>query len=244
MPIPPRESPMVDKAPCGLPAVGRLGLGAMLRIGLLAVLLCAAAAGGLLGRRIYLDRTPPAGAAAFFVGGQKLMAPRAMIRDPALRDGGAVERLDLALKWPGFDGAVNAPRTDAAAGLIFVSVEDAQTRAAQPGDIDPSERPGELYARFLALEAWSNPGGLVMRRFRAGTPYEGEELYVSTPDERQFAARCPAQGASPVGEEQCLWQTRVSGLELQVRFPPRLLGEWPGLVRGVGALVPRLKAGA
>lgn len=213
----------------------------MVRMTILTVFLVIAAAAGMLARRVYLDRTPPGGEVRFLIGGQKVHVPRAMVREPDLREGGAVNRLDLALLWPELRGAAGASRSEMERGLVFIGIEDAESRAAAPGDIDPAERPVELYARFLAQEAWSNPGGLVMRRFRAGTPYEGEELYLSTPDERVFAARCPIQKAGNA-EEPCLWQTRVAGLELQVRFAPRLLINWSALAREVRALLPRLKS--
>ncbi|HRJ69073.1 MAG TPA: hypothetical protein PK812_05635 [Beijerinckiaceae bacterium] len=214
----------------------------MLRIAVLAVLLVIAAAAGLLARRIYVERTPPAGAAEFFIGSQKVLVPRAMVRDPDLRNGGALNRIDLALLWPDLRGAAAATKAEIDRGMVFIGLEDAAPRAATPGDIDPTDRPGELYARFLAQEAWSNPGGLVMRRFRAGTPYEGEELFVSSPDERVFSARCPIRKLGNTTEDLCLWQTRITGMELQVRFSPRLLVEWQALSGGVRALVTRLKA--
>lgn len=213
----------------------------MLRMAVLAVFLVVAAAAGLLARRIYLDRTPPSGQSDFFIGGQKLVLPRAMVRDVDLRGGGALNRIDIALLWPELRGAAAATKAETERGLVFIGIEDAAPRAATPGDIDPTDRPVELYARFLAHEAWSNPGGLVMRRFRTGTPYEGEELYLSTPDERVFSARCPTV-RSGGSDGMCLWQTRIAGLELQIRFSPRLLVEWQTLATGIRGLVPRLKA--
>lgn len=213
----------------------------MLRIALLALFVFAAAAGGLFARRIYLERTPPTGSSEFYVGGQKLLVEKAMVRDPDLRQGGAFNRLDLVLNWSDFRGGAGGSQIQNRDALVFVALEDATTRASKPGDIDPAERPVDLYARFLAKDAWSNPGGLVMRRFRPGTPYEGEELYLSTPDERIFAARCPQANTQPGPGDQCLWQTRIGGLDLQVRFSPTLLVSWERLAGGIRQAIPRLE---
>ena len=114
-------------------------------------------------------------------------------------------------------------------------------RQRSASEIDPVEQPVLLYSRFLERDAWQNPGGLIMRRFRAGTPYEGEELYLSAPDERNFAARCPRQLRSDgLPEDLCLWQTRANGLEIQVRFLPRYLVQWQDLAAQVRSMVQRV----
>lgn len=216
----------------------------MSRAVLVLLLLGVLVAAGFVGTRLYLDRAAPTGTTTVFVGGQKLAIDRAMIRDPGLRAGGAVNRLDLALVWPSFTGIAARREADKTQDLVFIGLEDAAARNQTAGDIDPAERPAELYARFLAREAWTNPGGLVMRRFRAGTPYEGEELYVSTPDDRQFSARCPTAGsAGALADEPCLWQVRINGLDVQVRFSTRLLSRWNELAGGVRRLAARLRTG-
>lgn len=215
----------------------------MLRVFTLAVLVLMVALGALFARRVYVDRRPPEGVATFQLGGRQVTVERAMVRDPDMRDGGAVNRLDLALSWPDFRAAPAPTPAGPDGDRVFIALEDAASRTRLPDDIDPADRPVALYSRFLERDAWSNPGGLVMRRFRAGTPYDGEELYISTPDERVFAARCPVPG--PVGagpDELCLWQTRINGLEVQARFPARLLTSWLHLAQGVRNAVTRLPA--
>ena len=212
----------------------------MLRIVVLGFLLCLVALGGLFARRIYVERQPITGTARFLVGGHKLQIDRAMVRNPELRDGGATNRLDLVLQWPAMQGAAQHMGTTDRNMLVFVGLEDATARARSPDDIDPSVRPVELYARFLDMEADEGPGGLVQRRFRKASPYDGELLYLSTPDERIFSARCP-QETAPSGD-LCLWQLRLQGVDLLVRFPPAMLAQWQHLNGTVRALVPRFRA--
>jgi hypothetical protein len=210
---------------------------------LFALLIVFAAVTGLVARRIYVDQTPARGFASFYVGGRAVTVDRAMIRNPDLRDGGAVNRLDLALSWPDFRAAGGS----AALGkdVVFIAIEDAAPAMKSKDDIDPSLRPIELYAKFLEPDAHEAPAGLIMRRFRKGTPYEGEELYVSTPDESVFSARCPTSVAvGAASTENCLWQTRTNGLDVHTRFQPRALENWQGLVAGVQAVIPRLAAPA
>lgn len=211
----------------------------MLRIVLLGFLIGVAALGGLFARRLHADRQPITGTAQFYVGGHKLAIDKAMIRSADLREGGAVNRLDLVLIWPTLaGGAANMGPADAP-NLIFVALEDATARARSPDDIDPAGRPVELYARFLEIDAATGPGGLVQRPFRKASPYEGEQLFVSSPDERLFSARCPQDLAS---QDHCLWQTRLDNLDLIVRFRPQHLAEWRHLSGAIRLLMPKLRA--
>jgi hypothetical protein len=137
-------------------------------------------------------------------------------------------RLDLAISWPDFgpakrlvlsaDGRIE-PATGETTLLVTLRGTDAT--------IAPAERVIDVYSRFLEGDIWSNPGGLVMRRFRTGTPYEGEDLFYSMPDGRDFAARCPSSlrnGA--LGNERCLWISRQDGFDIETSFDAALLTQW------------------
>lgn len=196
-------------------------------------------AGGLAGAGLLLltDRPPAPDSLAVPLAGKTLTVPRALLREgPDTPD--ALGRITLALTFPDF---APLPPPDAAGrqpGAITVTIGP-----AEPG-LAPEDRPRQLYAKFLAGEVWSNPGGLVMRRFRPGTPYEDEELYLALPDERRFAARCPRNDLPDAGvEEACLWQMRLGDIDVTTRFAPRHLVEWPRLREGVLALMERLGAG-
>jgi hypothetical protein len=164
------------------------------------------------------------------IGALRLAVPAAFVRGGA-RAGG--ERIDAVLRHPTFEAAASAPRGARPAGadvsgLVFLSIVKAD------GGIDPAERAQDLYGRFLEADAWQNPGGLLLRRFQAGSPYEDEELYLSPPDGRAFTARCrkPGKGTDLIGEA-CLWRHRIEGADIQVRFAPDLLPEWEALAAGV-----------
>jgi hypothetical protein len=89
-----------------------------------------------------------------------------------------------------------------------------------------------LYARFVAAEARSAPGGLIRRRFRDGTPFEGEDLVVAAPDGRAFWARCATSGSRNEGAS-CLTEMRFGDTDVQGRFSPALLPRWELLASGV-----------
>jgi hypothetical protein len=123
--------------------------------------------------------------------------------------------------------------------------EDIVVLRLEPEDatIDPTERMAKLYASFLINESWSHPGGLVMRRFEKGSPYENEDLYIAPPEGRRFAARCQAPPRKPDGlPSTCLWNFRMNGLDVQMRFAPELLSSWELLVdRGHGLVASILR---
>jgi hypothetical protein len=109
----------------------------------------------------------------FTIGTTALDVPSAWLRPGMSRTGGAVERLDLVIPWPDelSDGEADAKRgTAAIEKVVLVALTGADASLA------PAQRPARLYSLFLTAEVWPNPGGLVLRRFRQGTPYEDEEL--------------------------------------------------------------------
>lgn len=213
----------------------------MLRLLLYGLMIGLVAIGGMFARRIYVETARPGGSATFLVGGLTLTVERAMLRNGDLSGGGAVNRLDLVLKWPEMTGAAGDFGRLEPRAVLFVTLEDATALMQSRDDIDPAVRPVELYARFLEASPEPGPSGLLRRPFREATPYAGEALYLSVPDERQFAARCPEPGAQgPLAGDLCLWQTRIGSLELHSRFSRELLPDWQilaGSVRRLATLV-------
>lgn len=94
-----------------------------------------------------------------------------------------------------------------------------------------------VYARFLTPTVWSNPGGLVVRGFRKGSPYEGDELYVSVPDGRGFAARCPLENGRSDLDEPCRVTFRHRGMDVNIRFPRAIIADWEVMLGGVRHLI-------
>jgi hypothetical protein len=168
----------------------------------------------------------------------RLSVPLDFFRGGAPPRAGTSERIDLLALFPAMSPAGVPPATTTALTaqdprrLVFIAI------LRGDGVLDPSERPQELYGRFLEPDTWQNPGGLLLRRFEAGSPYEDEELFIAPPDGRVFAARCrkPGKGTESIGEA-CLWRFRQAGADVQVRFSVDLLPQWEAMALGVGRLL-------
>lgn len=142
----------------------------------------------------------------------------------------------LRLDWPSLGPAQVGPSQDGSSQI--------QNRPRLLVTLTPQDKVNEpqtqlsVYARFLTPTVWSNPGGLVVRGFRKGSPYEGDELYVSVPDGRGFAARCPLDaGKSDPGradlDEPCRVTFRHRGMDVNIRFPRSIIADWELMLGGV-----------
>jgi len=101
--------------------------------------------------------------------------------------------------------------------------------------IAPSERVKMLYARFLSSEAAPAAGGLIRRQFKSGTPYEGETLFLSPPEGRAFAARCPT-GHNVDSGLVCFAEIRHGGYDIQIQLAQRDLASWEKITASVKQL--------
>jgi hypothetical protein len=143
----------------------------------------------------------------------------------------ALEELDLVFAMP--DLAPAGANANAGAWalekLVFLTLRRVDEK------IEPREKPARLYARFLSPAVEAHPAGLILRRFEPGSPYDGEQLYMTAPEGRAFWARCAsATGQLPA---TCLSEARIGGLDLRLRFDPGSLGDWERLTAGVMRLV-------
>jgi hypothetical protein len=187
--------------------------------------------------------TQPRAIVAASVDGARFSYPFAFARDGATRMGGAQERLAFVTRFPDF-----APLSPASANSkhrpepapdpteVFIIV------ASKDDAIDPAERPSKLYARYLESDVFAAPGGLMLRRFEAGSPYELEQLYLAPPDGALFFARCPKREAGFMGAAPCLWALRRGALDVEVRFSPSLLENWSRIVEGTQGFLRRIEA--
>ncbi|MBG0810169.1 hypothetical protein IY145_12350 [Methylosinus sp. H3A] len=207
-----------------------------MRLFLLALVLALLAAGAnrLLRKT---DEAEPAIVAASLGDARFAYAP-AFARDESTRYGGALDRLSFLAVLPDFAPPPRPsadPRRRASEELdpmrVFV------TLAPRDEALDPAERPSRLYARFLESEVWAGPGGLVMRRFEPGSPYELEQLYLAPPDGTEFFARCPRRDAGFLGSAPCIWALRWKTLDVEARFSAALLRDWEELARGLRAFL-------
>ncbi|MFH6783241.1 MULTISPECIES: hypothetical protein [Methylobacterium] len=130
-------------------------------------------------------------------------------------------RIDLAIPWTELTGTVLP-------GLMRVTA----TRAPET---EAPLTPVRRYARFLTAEAQPLPEGLMRRRFRAGTPFEGEDLYLAEGEGRRFAARC-ATGRIPEPDAACQSEVRIGTLSLRLRFSAERLPAWNAGLAGLERL--------
>jgi hypothetical protein len=175
--------------------------------------------------------------------------PPAAIRAAVQRHPGPHERIDLAFLWPSLTppqldgkGADQAAETggDAAAPAdanqrLFVTI------AALGSVLRPAERLRTIYPRYIETQAAAGPDGLAIVPFRAGTPYEGEDLvYVGTNPE-QFFTRCTRQVGAVRGT--CLYERVLDTAEITLRFPRDWLDDWRGVAAGGDRLLAQLHPG-
>ncbi len=193
------------------------------RAGLIA---CAMMAAGMLtgGSIWFMTRSSPAvpPVTAATLGATHFAVPTALLRPGSVP--GRNGRIDLALAWPDL-GPVDVARAakDAPGRLgdtVLVTVLPAEGPA-------PHTRLASLYSRFLESTVKPGPAGLMVRRFRAGSPYEGEDVLFSPPDGVAFTARCEARPKpGDVLQPVCIAEFRKGAHDVQVRFEPRLADGW------------------
>ncbi|MGE3245131.1 MAG: hypothetical protein AB7J19_02275, partial [Beijerinckiaceae bacterium] len=165
-----------------------------------------------------------------YVGDVRLVVPAAYFRFEYAKVGGRMQEIDLAADAQTFRPArlqrnFNPTGPDPLSNTIFLTIQQPE------GRFDPAERTTRLFTRFLQPDTWSHPGGLVMRRFQNGSPYENEDLYMAPPEGRRFAARCPRprQPPSPL-PATCIAEVRMDGVEVRMRFSADLLADWDRLL--------------
>lgn len=159
-------------------------------------------------------------AAQVIVGGFRLQVPIDLIRFDHQRSG-TLERLDLAIPWQ---------ESDSGPALIFLSITPKDEALAPP------MRVSSVYKKFLKGEIESGPSNLAVRRFTAGSGYDGEALVYDPLNPGGYFVRCAAQA---VGQPaSCLREIRVQNkIDVVYRFPQTLLPDWTLLERNMLALL-------
>jgi hypothetical protein len=175
------------------------------------------------------------------IAGVTFNIPPAAIRVPVQRRTGAHERIDLAFMWPSLappdPTARPQPPAPGATSLPVATYERiVMTIAGAGDDLDPADRVVNIYPRYAEAEATLGPGGLAVLAFRAGTPYQGEDLIYDAAAPG-FLVRCTRNGAGAT-PGTCLYERRIEGADIVVRFPRDWLGDW----RAVAARITRLIA--
>ena len=166
-----------------------------------------------------------------------------LIRFPAARHDGPIDRLDLLFAWPDLSAADETrAATLRASGeidpLIFVTVSE------QTGALDSTGRLDMVYSRVFSDNAWAGPAGLVGVALSAEAGYEGEELFFEPEGESPFVARCLASADAEIART-CMREINVgSDLAVLYRFDKSLLPEWRALEAAIRARIEGLVAAA
>jgi hypothetical protein len=183
------------------------------------------------------------------VAGVLFDVPPAAIREKVQRHPGQQDRIDLVFEWPSLtppqgddsdrqpldpdNAAAEAAAT--AAKRLFVTI------TALGAVLPPLERLRTIYPRYVETQAAAGADGLAILPFRAGTPYEGEDLvYFGTAPE-QFFARCTRPGRSVPGT--CMQERAIGADVVTIRFPRDWLGDWRTVGAGFDRLIAQLHPG-
>ena len=178
------------------------------------------------------------------VAGELFDVPPAAIRAAVQRHPGQQERIDLVFEWPSLtppqpdnkpDGKPIDPENAAAAradARLFVTI------AGLGPVLPPLERLRTIYPRYIEPQAAAGPDGLAILPFRAGTPYENEDLVYLGSNPEQFFARCTRPGRAVPGT--CIAERALDAAEITFRFPRDWLDDWRNVASGFDRLVVQL----
>jgi hypothetical protein len=189
------------------------------------------------------------------VAGVLFEVPPAAIRAAVQRYAGPHQRIDLAFLWPSLKppqpdgktdraalGALNehgsgAPSPKAAAadagGRLFVTITPLGSLPP------PAERLRSIYPRYAEAKASAGADGLAILPFRAGSPYDGEDLIYFAKDPARFYARCTRQ--SGLMRSTCIQERLIGAADMTLRFPRDWLEKgWGDVAAGFDRLAAAL----
>lgn len=188
---------------------------------------------------------PDAPAVPVTVAGVLFNVPPAAIRAAVQRHPGAHERIDLGFLWPSLaplsaEGVAAVPVSGEKAALSATVSEDRLfvTIAELGAVLTPAERLRSIYPRYFETEATAGPDGLAVVSFRAGTPYEGEDLIYFAEKPETFFARCTRALRSVPGT--CVQERLLDAADITVRFPRQWLQDWRSVAGGFDRLLGQL----
>ena len=188
------------------------------------------------------------------VAGVLFEVPPAAIRVAVQRHPGPHQRIDLAFAWPslkparpsergadetlaaieGESGAADAQMDTAQShGRLFVTID------ALGSLLPPGKRLREIYPRYAEPKAVAGADGLAILPFRAGTPYEGEDLVYRPDRPDRFFALCTRQTGLVPGT--CISERAIETADISLRFPRRWVEkDWHVVAAGLDRLVAQL----
>jgi hypothetical protein len=182
------------------------------------------------------------------VAGVLFDVPPASIREAVQQHPGQHDRVDLAFDWP----ALTPPQPDSKpAEKLPLNAENAAaaataaeakrlfvTIAGLGAVLPPLERLRTIYPRYIESRATAGPDGLAILPFRAGTPYEGEDLVYLGGNPEQFFARCTRPARAVPGT--CIQERVLGATQVSLRFPRDWLSDWRNVAAGLDRLVAQL----
>lgn len=185
------------------------------------------------------------------VAGVLFDVPPAAIRAAVQRHPGPHERIDLDFMWPSLappqadgksaDKSADKPVKVESDGTVVPANSNDRlfvTIAGLGAVLPPAERLSSIYARYVEAQAVAGPDGLAILPFRAGTPYEGEDLVYLGADPEKFFARCSRPARSVPGT--CIHERVIDAAGITLRFPRDWLADWRNLAAGFERLMARL----
>jgi len=181
------------------------------------------------------DPTP----VALTVAGHDLRVPANMLRDGALRHGGTVDRVEIAVHWPDFGGYAEATaddflRGDPRAPIVYGTI------SGQASPLDATARLDTIYTGFFTGKPMAGPAGLVGRALSPESGFGGEIVYFLPSAPQPFVARCLAS-ETPEVPATCLRDINFGNdLTILFRFDRNLLGQWQQLEAGMRRLAVSL----
>lgn len=173
------------------------------------------------------------------VGGVAFNIPPAAIRFRMQRRAGAQARVDLAFMWPSLapptpTNAVSPADAPKVTDRLFVTI------AGSDNTLPPVERLKAIYPRYVAADGPVDMGGLQVRPFRSGTPYQGEDLIYDPAVPERLLMRCTQSFGGTPGT--CLHERRLGTADVTVRFPRDWLTDWRAVANGIDRLIAKLRA--
>jgi hypothetical protein len=220
--------------------MSRRGGGFVLALATGAAVAVLAATLALVLRGPVASSAPDAPSLPITVGGLVFNVPPAAIRMPLQRRAGDQSRLDLVFLWPALvppDPAAKPVASEEMPALdrLFVTI------VALDDTLGPAERIKTIYPRYFDFGRFAGPDGLLVIRFRDGTPYQAEDLFYDPAAPERFVVRCSRPGAGPI-PGMCLLERRLAeAADITVRFPRDWLVDWRRVSAGIERLVASLR---
>jgi hypothetical protein len=183
------------------------------------------------------------------VAGVLFNVPPAAIRAAVQRQPGAHERIDLMFLWPSLvpptaDGKITAKAlaTDDNVAATLPRADDRLfvTITVLGAVLAPAVRLRTIYPRYIEAQAMAGPDGLAIVPFRAGTPYEGEDLIYLAEKPEQFFALCSRPLRALPGT--CIQERLLDAAEVTLRFSREWLQDWRNTAAGFDRLMAQLHA--